>query len=32
MRLGAPKDINAAAQLALVFKDGFMTNAASELT
>ncbi|WP_342076030.1 TetR/AcrR family transcriptional regulator [Yoonia sp. SS1-5] len=28
MRLGAPKDIDAAAQLALVFKDGFMTNAA----
>lgn len=32
MRLGAPKDIDAASQLALVFKDGFMTKEASQLS
>lgn len=32
MRLGAPKDIGAASQLALVFKDGFMTKQASQLS
>jgi hypothetical protein len=32
MRLGAPKDIDAASQLTLVFKDGFMTSEASQLS